>query len=119
MRYMLLIYDNDRAMEGKSQEEMAAIMDAWFKYTDAFQKSGKMLAGDALQQTPTATTVRLERDRTVTTDGPFAETKEQLGGYYIIDASDLDEAIEWAAKMPHVSTGGSVEVRPVRELQNE
>ncbi|MBI2867126.1 MAG: hypothetical protein HYX97_02175 [Chloroflexi bacterium] len=78
MRYMLLIYDNERAMEGKSQEQMAARMDAWFRYTDALEKSGKMLGGEALQPTSSATTVRLERDRTLTTDGPFAETKEQL-----------------------------------------
>ncbi|MDA0987886.1 MAG: YciI family protein [Chloroflexi bacterium] len=119
MRYMLLIYDNEKAREGMSQEEMAAHIDTWMKYTDAFQKSGKMLAGEALQLTPSATTIRLEHDRTLMTDGPFAETKEQLGGYFIMDANDLDEAIEWAAKMPHVSTGGSVEVRPVREIPNQ
>lgn len=118
MRYLLLIYDNEKVMEGKSQEEMAARLDAWFKYTDALQKSGRMLGGEALQPTSTATAVRVKRDRTITTDGPFAETKEQLGGYYVINAGDLDEAVEWAAKMPHVLTGGSVEIRPIMEFPN-
>ena len=111
MRYMLLIYDNEQAMMGKSPEEMSTIMDAWFKITDDLQKSGKMLAGDALQPTATATTVRANDSGRVTFDGPFAETKEQLGGYYILEADDLDEAIEWAGKLPHVPSGGSVEVR--------
>jgi hypothetical protein len=117
MQYMLLIYNNEKTMEDMPQEEMAARVDEWFKYIDAFRQSGKMLAGDALQPISTATTVRLEHDKTLMTDGPFAETKEQLGGYFIIDASDLDEAIEWAVKMPHMRTGGTVEVRPVREYQ--
>jgi len=118
MRYILLIYDDEKAMAAKSQAEMAAQLDAWFKYTQALQQSGKMLGGEALKPTPTATTVRVREGRTLTTDGPFAETKEQLGGYYMINAEDIDEAIEWAAKMPHTARGGAVEVRPVMEFES-
>jgi len=71
-----------------------------------------LLAGEALQPTATATTVRVQRDKTITTDGPYAEVKEQLGGFYMIEAENLDQAIEWAAKMPHMAGGGAVEVRP-------
>ena len=77
-----------------------------------------MLGGGALQPTSTATAVRATESRTLTSDGPFAETKEQLGGYYVIEANDLDEAIEWAAKMPHIAGGGTVEVRPIMEFEN-
>ena len=117
MRYMMLIYNDEKTMESKSQDEMAALMGRWSQYTEDFQKSGKMLEGAALQPTASSTTVRASESRTLTSDGPFAETKEQLGGYYIIDASDLDEAIEWAAKMPHVAGGGTVEVRPIMEFE--
>lgn len=116
MRYLLLIYDHEKAMAGKTQEEAAAILDAWFKYTDDLRKSGKMLGGEALQPIATATTVRLKSGQRLISDGPFAETKEQLGGYYLIDANDLDDALEWAAKMPHLPEGGSVEVRPIHEF---
>ncbi|MCZ6866586.1 MAG: YciI family protein [Dehalococcoidia bacterium] len=114
MRYLMLIYADEKTMAGVSQEDMKGVLDAWFKYTDDFQKSGKMLGGEALQPTPTATTVRYANGKTVTSDGPFAETKEQLGGYYAIDATDLDEAIEWASKMP--IPVGSVEIRPIMEF---
>ena len=118
MRYMLLIYSDEKAMANVSEEEMAKGMDPWFKYTDDLQKSGKMLGGEALQPTTTATTVRAAGGNALTTDGPFAETKEQLGGYYAIEAEDLDEAIEWAAKMPNLPSGGSVEVRPIMKFEH-
>lgn len=119
MRYILLIYSDEKAIEGKSQEEMAAEFGAWSGYTEELRKSEKMLGGEALEPTMTATTVRAAESRTITSDGPFAETKEQLGGYYVIDANDLDEAIEWAVKMPHIAQGGTVEVRPVMEFENQ
>ena len=75
-----------------------------------------MLGGEALMPTATATTVRGKGGRTLISDGPFAETKEQLGGYYLIEAADLDEAIAWATKMPHMPDGGTVEVRPIMEF---
>ena len=116
MRYILLIHIDEKAMEDMSPEDMAPVMDAWYQYTDDLQKSGTWLAGDALQPTSTATTVRVRQGKTLVTDGPYAETKEQLGGFYIIDAENLDNAMEWAAKMPHMAGGGAVEVRPVMEF---
>jgi hypothetical protein len=113
MRYLLLIYADEQVLAGKSQEEQAALLNAWFAYTTDLQVSGELLAGEALKPTTMATTVRLANGRTLVADGPFAETKEQLGGYYVLDADDLDAAIAWAAKMPHLTDGGSVEVRPI------
>jgi hypothetical protein len=81
-------------------------------FTAELAKIGKLVGGEALEPTATATTVRVRNGKSVKTDGPFAETKEQLGGYYIIDVKDLDEAMAWAAKIPDVTTG-SVEIRPV------
>jgi len=116
VRYTLLIHLDERAMEGKPPEEMAPVLDAWYQYTSALQSSKTWLAGEALQPTSAATTVRVQGDRTIVTDGPYAETKEQLGGFYMIEAENLDQAIEWAAKMPHMAGGGAVEVRPVMEF---
>ena len=115
MRYLCLIYLDEQAEAGKSEEEMGAIMEAYVKYTEELQGAGAMLAGEALQPTTTATTVQVRNSRTLTTDGPFAETKEQLGGFYMIEANNLDEAIAWAAKIPS-ATGGSIEVRPIMEF---
>jgi hypothetical protein len=107
---MLLIYgDQSREL---SDEERGQIFQAYGAFTEDLKRSGKMIAGDALQPADTATTVRVQNDETLTTDGPFAETKEQLGGYYLIEADSLDEAIEWAAKIPG-ARHGSIEVRPI------
>ena len=113
MKYVLLIQMDEKAMEGVSPEDMGPILDAWYKYTNDMQKSGVWIDGNALQPSATATTVRVQRDKVLTTDGPYAAVKEQLGGYYMINAENLDHAIEWAAKMPHMAGGGAVEVRPV------
>ena len=94
MQYLLLLYDNEKRAEGYGEEEM----EKWFAITNEMDAAGKMVGGEALQPTETATTVRMTGSKVITTDGPFAETKEQLGGYYIIEAKDLDEAIEWAQK---------------------
>ncbi|HUG41248.1 MAG TPA: YciI family protein [Longimicrobiales bacterium] len=107
MRYMLLIYENENNEPGDLQR--------WFDYTEEMGKAGVMNGGEALHPTSTATTVRVKNGEPVTTDGPFAETREQLGGYYIIDCKDLDEAIRWAAKMPNADRG-SIEIRPVMEF---
>jgi hypothetical protein len=112
VQYMLLIYGDANGRESMSEEEMGQIFQAYTDYTKELQDSGKMVAGDALQPTDTATTVRVRNDETLTTDGPFAETKEQLGGYYLVDVDTLDEALEWAAKIPG-ARHGSIEVRPV------
>jgi hypothetical protein len=116
MRYLLLIYGSEQAAAAKSADAQAAEMDAWWKYTSDLQGSGHHLGGDALQPIATATTVRLANGRPVIADGPFAETKEQLGGFYMIDVPDLDAAIAWAAKMPNLPDGGSVEIRPIMEF---
>jgi hypothetical protein len=105
MQYMLLIYV---PADGSEQAEPAA----WMRYTQDLQQAGVMVAGDGLQGPDTAQTVRLREGETLVTDGPFAETKELLGGYYLIDVDDLDAALGWAAKIPSVGFG-SVEVRPV------
>jgi hypothetical protein len=109
---MLLIYGDSSRASSMSEEEMGQIFQAYGTYTQELQESGAMVAGDALQPVDTATTVRVRNDETLTTDGPFAETKEQLGGYYIVDVGSLDEALEWAAKIPG-ARHGSIEVRPV------
>ncbi len=114
MRYMLLIY-GEEPVAPPSQEEIDAVMAEWFAYDAAIKESGFYLAGDALQPSQTATTVRLKGDERVVTDGPFAETREVLGGYYLIDAPDLDTALDWAAKSPGAKYG-SMEVRPVMEF---
>ncbi len=115
MRYLCLIYSDEKAQARMSQEEMGTFIGAYGAYTEDLQAAGNMLAGEALQPTTTATTVQLRNGKTLTTDGPFAETKEQLGGFYMIEAKDLDEAIEWAAKIPSAAIG-SIEVRPIMEF---
>jgi hypothetical protein len=112
MQYLILIYSDETADYNVSQEEMDAWMGEYYAYTKAMRDAGVMVAGDALQPTATATTVRVRDGKTITTHGPFAETKEQLGGYYLVEVANLDEAIEWAARCPG-SRVGSIEVRPV------
>jgi hypothetical protein len=118
VQYMLLIYGDQSQWGSMSEEEMGQVMQAYGTFTQELQDSGAMVAGDALQQTDTATTVRVRNDETLTTDGPFAETKEQLGGYYLVEADSLDEAIEWAAKIPG-ARHGSVEVRPMMVFEED
>ncbi len=115
MRYALLIYGDQSGPENPSPEESQATMDAYCAFTRDIQERGVMQAGEALQPFTTATTVRVRDGETLVTDGPFAETKEQLGGFYIVDCKDLDEASEIAAKIPGAQTG-SIEVRPIMEV---
>lgn len=112
-QYMLLIYLP--AEGGLSPEEQAAEGPRWLEYTEGLRSAGVHVAGDALQGLETATTVRVRDGETQITDGPFAETKELLGGYYIIDVPDLDTALGHAAGIPSVGRG-SVEVRPVMDM---
>ena len=113
MQYMLLIYDNEAGMKRATEGDQRVMMKSYREFTDSILKSGNMKAGDALQPTSTATCVRIRNGKTLTTDGPFAETKEQLGGYYLIEAKDLDEATKIAARVPSAKTG-TIEVRPIR-----
>ena len=111
-QYALLIYTEERPQEEVSQEQWNEVMDAYNAFTKEIAERGIMRGGEALEDTNTATTVRVRDGKTLTTDGPFAETKEVLGGFYLVDCKDLDEAIEVAAKIPGAQLG-SVEVRPV------
>ena len=115
MQYLLLIYDDESNKKTATQADTAQMMKEYGEFTASIMKTGNMKAGDALQPTSTATTVRVREGKTLKTDGPFAETREQLGGYYLIEAKDLDEAIKIAARIPSARSG-SIEVRPVMEL---
>jgi hypothetical protein len=114
MRYALLIYANEQNWANQSEEQAQTQFQDYMAFTKDIVDRGIMQSGEALQPTATATTVRLRDGETLSTDGPFAETKEQLGGFYVVEAKDLDEAIEIAARIPD-ARGGSVEVRPVME----
>jgi hypothetical protein len=116
MQYLLLIYRNEAELAKMSEADIPAMQKDYADFTQGIVKSGHFRAGDALQPTRTATTVRVRDGKTVTTDGPFAETKEQLGGYYLVEAKDLDEAIKIAAKIPN-ARDGSIEVRPIRPMR--
>jgi hypothetical protein len=112
MQYMLLIYDDENVWSSLSEDERNRMMDEYWAFTDEVRKAGKYVAGDALQSISTAKSVRVRDGDVSTTDGPFAETKEQLGGYYLIEADSDEEALEWAAKIPSAKLG-TIEIRPV------
>ena len=112
MKYLCLIYDDEKTFAGMSKADTEAFMGEYFAFTENIKKSGHYVGGEALKPVHTATTVRVRNGKMSTTDGPFAETKEQLGGYYMIEAKDLNEALQIAAKIPSARTG-SVEVRPI------
>ncbi len=114
MRYMLLINSEESREENMSEQDGAKLMAAYGKFTGDLQKAGAFVNADRLHPTTTATTVRVRNGQTLATDGPFAETKEQFGGYYLIDVKNLDDALNWAARVPSAADG-SVEVRPVWE----
>ncbi|MGD2079231.1 MAG: YciI family protein [Chloroflexota bacterium] len=116
MRYLLLIYTKEQDEVEATSAEQEAVMEVYFAFSRQVREAGLMLSGEALQPTSTATTVRVRQGKTLTADGPFAETKEQLGGYYMLECPNLDEAIEWAAKIPGASRG-SVEIRPLVEFE--
>ena len=112
MQYMLLIYGSEEQWASLPEDEEKAIYEEYFAFTDDLRAQGKLVSAHELQATTTATTVTVRDGETVVTDGPFAETKEALGGYYLIEADSLDEAIEWAARIPS-ARDGKIEVRPV------
>ena len=112
MKYMLLIFGNEAAREAATKEQTDQMMAAYGAYSQALVKAGVMTGGDRLQPASTATTVRVANGKTEVLNGPYAETREQLGGYYIIDVQDLDAALAWAARCPGASHG-ALEVRPL------
>lgn len=118
MKYMALIYTAAEANPTYGTPEFTASLAAYKNATTTYMKDGVMCGGDALQSTATATTVRVRHGKTETLDGPFAETKEQLGGYYILDCANLDEAIKYAAMIPGAAIG-SVELRPMMNIDYE
>jgi hypothetical protein len=116
MQYMLLIYGDEKIWAGMSESEINEMMQGYVDYSNELAASGVLRGGSELAPVSTATTVRVRNGKALTTDGPFAETKEQLGGYYLIDVANLDEAIKWAAKIPS-AVNGSIEIRPQTENQ--
>ena len=115
MRYLLLIYENEKAWMSIPEDQQGAIFGEYMAFTESIKKSGNLLGGDPLQPTDTATCVRVREGKRMVTDGPFAETREQLGGYYLVDAKDLDEAIAIAERIPSARMG-TIEIRPIMEL---
>jgi hypothetical protein len=117
VKYMMLLWGDESDMADMTPEQGAAAMQRWSAYTEELVAAGAMVSGDGLQPSATATTVRLDAGERVLSDGPFAETKEQIGGFYVIDCENLDQAIEWAAKTPSALDGRPVEVRPVIDYE--
>jgi hypothetical protein len=112
MNYLLLIYSDEAAMQSSNKADMEGMAAAYSAYTEALKKAGVLLGANRLRPTSAATTVRTTNGKSQVLDGPYAETKEQLGGYYMIDVPDLDAALSWAARCP-AATHGVMEVRPV------
>jgi hypothetical protein len=110
MRYLLLICGDENKLNSDARHE------AWGTYTQDLVAGNKLRGGERLRPSAAATTVRLNGGSRLLSDGPYAETKEQLGGFYLIEAKDLDEAVELASKMPHLQDGGAVEIRPIWEM---
>lgn len=112
MKYLFLIYEEEKLAEKMPKAEVDKVNAEYYAYMEDTKNSGNLIAGDPLQPTHTATTVRVRKGKMITTDGPFAETKEQLGGYFLMEAGDLNEAIRLASKIP-AARSGSIEVRPL------
>ncbi len=112
MKYLLLIYGDEKQFHQMPPADAQGVLAAYGAFTQEIVQSGALQASEALQPVSTATTVRVREGKTMVTDGPFAETKEQLGGFYLVEAADLDAALAWAAKIPG-ALHGCIEVRPV------
>jgi hypothetical protein len=115
MKYALLIYAAEKDWAALPKEEQGRIYNEYWEYSKELKASGKMTACEPLDPTSTATTVRVRNGKVVPTDGPFADTKEQLGGIYVVDVKNLDEAMAWAARIPDARTG-CIEIRPVMKI---
>jgi hypothetical protein len=116
MKYMFLIYLDEARMASVKKEDVTKMMPAYFAYTEAMMKAGILVGGDQLAPTSTATTVRNADGKAKVLNGPYAETKEQLGGYYVVDVPDLDAALSWASRCPGAANG-TIEVRPLIGMQ--
>lgn len=115
MKYALLIYAAEKEFAEMPKDAQGGVYNEYWAYSGELKKSGKMVSCEPLDPTSTATTVRVRNGKTIPTDGPFADTKEQLGGIYVVDVKDLNEAIAWASKIPDARTG-CVEIRPLMNL---
>jgi hypothetical protein len=113
MKFLLLLYGDETKWMDMSPEAMQQSVEVWNAFGQELIDAGAIVAGEALAPTSDATTVRFDQGEVVRTDGPFAETREQLGGFYLLECRDIEEAAAWAAKVPDLGEGGSVEVRPV------
>ncbi|MFN8177809.1 MAG: YciI family protein [bacterium] len=118
MKYLCLIYSDETQWQKMSKAELEKVMVDYREFTDGIRKSGHLVDGNPLEPVHTATTVRVRNGKLSTTDGPFAETKEQLGGYYMIEAKDLNEAIQVASRIPG-ARHGCIEVRPIADMSRE
>ncbi|MEZ5100683.1 MAG: YciI family protein [Thermoleophilia bacterium] len=116
MQYMLLIHDDPAVWAAMSEQEVGALMGEYLALSASMKEAGVFVDGAPLQPADTATSVRVREGRTLTTDGPFAETKEQLGGYYLVEVESLDDALAWAARIPSARLG-TIEVRPLRRAE--
>jgi hypothetical protein len=119
VKYLLLICGDERKLNSNDlpEAQVARRTQDWANYTQELVSANKIRGGERLRPVASATTLRFNGNgQRLISDGPFAETKEQLGGFYVIEAKDLDEAVEWASKMPHLADGGSVDIRPIWEM---
>jgi hypothetical protein len=117
MKFMFTIYHDEKVLDAMPEKEMQALVDSAIEYAEEIRRSGHYIASNALQRIKTARTIRVDAGKTSTSVGPFAETKEQLGGFFVIEARDMDEACAIAAKFPPARVG-VIEVRPVQELKH-
>ena len=117
MQYLLMIYGNEAGMQAASKDQVTQMSAAYMAYTEAMKQAGVIRGGERLRPTSEATTVRVKNGKTEVLDGPYADTKEQLGGFFMIDVPDLDAALSWAAKCPGASMG-TMEVRPIWPMQS-
>jgi hypothetical protein len=115
MKFLFMIHHDEKVLDALPAAEMQALVDSALDYTEEIRQSGHYIVSNALQRARTARTIRVHRGKVSTTDGPFAETKEQIGGFFLIEARDMDEACEIASRFPPARIG-TIEVRPVREL---
>jgi hypothetical protein len=119
MKYMMIIAQSDHDLARRSTAEAPAYWAAWGAYVKAMRESGLFLEGHGLQEKTTATTVRMKNGKRIVQDGPFADAKEQLGGYFILESPSIDAVLEWAARVPGLEDGSAVEIRPILVMAAE